>query len=289
MSQSPVLEPVHCRLFCLLARRANTGVIFRRGPSKWVQIIRWDTEQDTFMPGQWFHGRIYEKRCDLSPNGRLMIYFASKFNETTIADKEYTYAWTAISRPPYLTALALWPKGDCWHGGGLFTTNKRVWLNHLPAQAIPHPKHRPRGIEVTDNPNAAGEDDPVYLARLERDGWIFEQPYKLKKEKYGFGTDQPRVYRRSSPDALRTLVMADFIEGHNRRSEFTLRHNGGTTSLSNAEWADWDQRGRLVFMREGKLFAANVDAEGRLHEQELASFDEARFELQKAPDWANRW
>ena len=57
--------------------------------------------------GQWFKGRIYEKRCDLSPDGTKLIYFAQKINTRTLNDPKYSYAWTAISRPPYLTALAL--------------------------------------------------------------------------------------------------------------------------------------------------------------------------------------
>src|SRR5689334_23259019 len=93
------------RLYALLARKSPRAVIFRRGPSRQVQLISWNTEKDTFEPGQWFKGRIYERRCDLSPNGDLLIYFAAKH-------KEPLYSWSAVSRPPYLTALALWRKGD---------------------------------------------------------------------------------------------------------------------------------------------------------------------------------
>ena len=32
----------------LLARNAPIGVIFRRGPSDWVQLIRWNTDRDSF-------------------------------------------------------------------------------------------------------------------------------------------------------------------------------------------------------------------------------------------------
>src|SRR4051812_15030832 len=64
--------PVPPRLFFLLARKSPTAVIFRRGPSDWVQLIRWNTQTDDFEPGQWFHGRVYEHRCDLSPNGELL-------------------------------------------------------------------------------------------------------------------------------------------------------------------------------------------------------------------------
>ena len=132
---------VPARLFLIFARKSPTAVIFRRGPSKWVQLIKWNTDRDTFEPGQWFNGRIYERRSDLSPDGSLLIYFAQKITARSKKDTEYTYAWTAISRPPFLTALALWPKGDCWHGGGLFKNSKVVLLNHKPSVARAHPKH----------------------------------------------------------------------------------------------------------------------------------------------------
>src|SRR6185295_18250857 len=75
------------RLFVIMARESKTAVIFRRGPSRWVQLIRWYTETDTFEPGQWFHGRIYEERCDLSPNGEHLIYFATKHQNWRTPDK----------------------------------------------------------------------------------------------------------------------------------------------------------------------------------------------------------
>src|ERR1700761_7760354 len=106
-----------CRVDVLLARAAPVAVLLRRGPTKWVQMLKWHTDHDRFEAGQWFRGHVFSPRCDLSPDGSLFVYFASKFNNRTLFDHEYTYAWTAVSRPPYYTALALWPKGDCWHGG----------------------------------------------------------------------------------------------------------------------------------------------------------------------------
>src|SRR6266487_4194859 len=136
------------RLFVILAREAPKAVVLRRGPSKWVQLILWHTDTDTFDFGQWFHGKIYGPRSDLSPDGSKFIYFAQKITGRTLQDSEYTYSWTAISKPPYLTALALWPKGDCWHGGGLFLNHRTVWLNHKPEVAKPHKDHRPRGLTI---------------------------------------------------------------------------------------------------------------------------------------------
>lgn len=122
-----------CTLSVLLASDAPEAVILRRGPSPWVQCICWNTRKDTITLGQWFHGKIFGRRCDLSPDGSLLIYFAQKITGRTLADREYTSTSTAISRPPFLTALALWPKGDSWHGGGLFDTNRTVYLNHRPS------------------------------------------------------------------------------------------------------------------------------------------------------------
>lgn len=44
------IPPAPCRLYAILAREAPGGVIFRPGPSKRVQIVKWDTATDTFTP-----------------------------------------------------------------------------------------------------------------------------------------------------------------------------------------------------------------------------------------------
>jgi hypothetical protein len=80
--------PVAARIFVLFARKSPTAVIFRRGPSKWVQLVKWNTKTDVFEPGQWFHGRIYERRSDLSPNGSLLVYFAQKIEGRTLEYSE---------------------------------------------------------------------------------------------------------------------------------------------------------------------------------------------------------
>jgi hypothetical protein len=51
-------------------------------------------------------------------------------------DASYTYAWTAVSKPPWLTALGLCPKGNCWDGGGLFTRLLFRFLSLLPFLAV---------------------------------------------------------------------------------------------------------------------------------------------------------
>ena len=113
------------RLHILLARDKPLGVIFRRGPSKKVCTFLWDLTNHSFTLGQWLKGKIYERRSDLSPNGKYLIYFAmnGKWNSETRG------SWTAISRAPWLHAIELYGKGDCWEGGGLFLSSNEFWLN----------------------------------------------------------------------------------------------------------------------------------------------------------------
>src|SRR5256885_2610900 len=202
------------RLSVLLAREAPRALILRRGPSKWVEVIAWDTQRDTFEHGAWFHGRIYERRTDLSPDGTKLIYFVNKFTSKTVEDEEYTYAWTAVSKVPYLTALALWPKGNCWWGGGLFQDNYTVFLNHRPSEAAPHPRHPPNRLRVISNPDAAGEDDPLYSQRLTRDGWVVRQAWRWERIGWdGFRTDVPEVRVRSHPNTRLAVVLERRLDG----------------------------------------------------------------------------
>ena len=119
------MQPFPARIHVLLAHDAPLGVVIRRGPSRQVCTMLWNRETDEFRLGQWFKGRIYERRADLSPDGKYLIYFAMNGRWGS----EARGSWTAISRAPYLKAIALYPKGDCWLGGGLFTGNRTYYLN----------------------------------------------------------------------------------------------------------------------------------------------------------------
>ena len=154
------------RLYAILARESNRAVVFRRGPSKQVLLISWNTDTDTFTEGQWLKGRIYERRCDLSPDGEFLVYFAASYR------KPY-FSWTAVSRPPFLTALALWPKGDCWGGGGHFERRDVLALNHQVI-TLADDFALPKWMQVKrlGSRPGWGEDDPIWSMRLEREGWI---------------------------------------------------------------------------------------------------------------------
>ena len=285
--------PVPARLFIIFARTASTAVIFRRGPSRWVQIIKWDTKPDTFDLGQWFHGRIYERRSDLSPDGSLLIYFAQKKEDRTLKDSVYTYAWTAVSRPPYLTALALWPKGDCWHGGGLFEDDHTVVLNHKPVVAKPDPNHPPLGIRVTLRKEVCGEDDPLFSERLQRDGWELKQKWEVENRGYPeiYRTRHPEIREKTNPSETRVLRLTRSIEGLDYSEEFAvaLTSRSAFTPIEGASWADWDQQGRLVFAKNGKIFRGQKYNNGHWTERELTDFNSLKPQSFAPPEWATKW
>ncbi len=130
------------RLFVIMARDARLAVVIRRGPAAWAQLTLWNTETDELSHGAWFRGRIYERKCDLSPDGQLFVYAA--FQGRRLGSSS-TQSWTAVSRPPWLHALVLWPMGTTYGGGGRFVDNRRLVLRGAGSV---HPDHPLRGIEV---------------------------------------------------------------------------------------------------------------------------------------------
>jgi hypothetical protein len=286
--------PVPARVFMIFARKAPMAIIFRRGPSKWVQLIKWDTKSDTFEEGQWFNGRIYERRSDLSPDGSLLICFAQKISAHSLKDREYTYAWTAISKPPFLTALALWPKGDCWHGGGLFRNSWVVLLNHKPEVATPHKKHKPhRTLRVVPNPGAHGEDHPIFSQRLERDGWQLKKEWRVERgsQKRLYHTVQPEVRERPSPDGKQVVRLTRSIEHLDYSEGFSIKNlkEPFSVEIPGASWADWDQQGRFVFARDGKIFAASLSTDGHFDKRLLIDLNPGKPKPIPPPLWAIKW
>ncbi|MGH9719745.1 MAG: hypothetical protein ACRD8O_06000, partial [Bryobacteraceae bacterium] len=135
----------------------------------------WDRKSDRFTPGQWLRGRIFERRSDLSPDGRYMIYFAMNGKWSS----ETRGSWTAVSRAPWLKAVVLFGKGDCWNGGGLFTWKSNYWLNGgygdfpIRESRDDYEVRRDLGFEP---PRLYGDEClGVYYVRLQRDGWVLKE------------------------------------------------------------------------------------------------------------------
>jgi hypothetical protein len=195
-----------------------------------VQIVRWNRETDQFEAGQWFKGRIYAERSDVSPDGQHLIYFAMGGVAWAIPATGGT--WTAISRVPSLTASALWGQGDTWGGGGVFTSNSSFWLD---ADV--------NTFRIRDESGLRRESyDPGY-SRMGRDGWI------RKSSLYD------PIYEKAIGCGW-TLRKAGRSSGHELELPGKLK-----LKFSRWEWADWD-RNRLVWTEAGSLRTAALSQQG---------------------------
>ncbi len=233
------------RLFGIPATRSPVVAILRRGPSDWSQVSRWDPEAGTFEAGSWIHANLYPQRCDLSPDGRWFSYFTLRQRSTWAAGPTYI----AISRLPWLTALAAWGTCGTWTCGLHFVEHRRTWEVGPPAAGDIEPlRQRYRfGLELTRPPAFAVErrrgwsetaDSPAY----DRDGDLWDERrvprLTMEKPRPGSGSTRLTVAGR----------YAAFRSGQPSWSEvgYTIVDGVERQQLEHVQWADWDRAGRLL-------------------------------------------
>jgi len=256
------------RLHVLTATDSPAAVILRRGPSREVATVGWNRATGELQPGQWLRGRIHEFRSDLSPDGRHLIVFAGRGG---------TLWWTAISRAPWLTALAFLPQSSAWGGGGAFTQPGRVWLNGGGAL----PPGVPRDLRAERNPRAYPSSTdgfhmgPTHAARMVRRGWVSDGVP---------GYDV--TLSRALPGGW-TLVLRFALSRPGRamisNSYALAGPDGQRTDLPDWEWAEpWGED--VQFAAGGALHAARIGPGGTLaHRRTIADLSDMRFVARAAP------
>ncbi len=288
----------YCRLAIIFARQATKAVIFRRGPTDWVQIILWHTDTDTFEEGQWFRGRIYHKRADLSPDGSKLIYLAAKHHRWRTIDPEYSTAWTAISKPPYLTALALWRNIDTHGGGGYFEDNNTVWIN-LPylgdLRAMAHRNHLPPAdLNIKSREGYVKSENSLSELSLQRNGWMMIQ----EKEQHYYNVshiyEPPGIWEKTNGDYTISMKIVgfDLNKRHRNRElhEFRLldKVSSSEIGIETDTLANWDQQNRLVYVKAGQLLAGEIH-NGKIEARVIADFNANKPKLITSPEWAKKW
>ncbi len=220
-------------------------------------------------------GRIYERRSDLSPDGKHLIYFAlnGKWH------REIGGSWTAISRAPYLKAITIY-EDDCWFGGGLWMSNEKYWLNLSNKEYWLNGRGTLRqAIEVHSDDQVSpirefGHGcEGVYYPRLLRDGW------QLKESK--------RTMMGNCIDLFLKQVAGSwnlhkFCQSGSEEHELYNVETGVSIYKPDWEWAEVD-RHRLIWASEGKLFSAMLDGMGLTCETELHDFNSMQFRTIEAP------
>jgi hypothetical protein len=203
----------------------------------------WDRTRDTFELGQWLKGRIFgtwsDGRCHMRLKG----------------------SWTAISCAPWLKAIALFPKGDTWGGGGLFTSNTTYWLDSAESHGRLHDTEevqRDRGFR----PSGSGS---IYHHRLLRGGWTL-----TSTERRG-----PPTYEKRLPNGF---VLRKFRGARRETHELENPESGERIPKPDWEWADVDGPS-FVWAERGCLYRGDGIGPGRL----LHDFRGMKFEPRIAP------
>ena len=103
--------------------------------------------------------------------------------------------------------------------------------------------------------------------------------------------DPPRIYRRVMDHATIEMRIGGLheINGPWYAVEHALLDPKGRAlaPLGRAEWADFDEKGDLLFARDGRIFRAK---RARLGEpRELFDLRDRAFARRIAPPWARQW
>jgi len=287
-----ISKPVPPRIFGIVASEAPVAVVFMRHPAKHTQLLEWNLETDEVRSGQWIKGRVFWRRCDLSPDGKLLVCAISNYSKkrSERAAKEQgleswmTSFWTAVSRPPYFSALALWFFGPSYNGGGSWESNKVLGLNNQPYKYY-EVKPMKRGYRSHDLDLGPSEDHWIWLHLLKKRGWT-----KIPDKHYGNG---------DLCDSIRSL---QFKHGEIRYWEkygwglkfwWELRDKKGNVvrrwegRQRETVWLDVDHRGRVLMAENGCLYAWSDFPKGE--PKLVADLSGNRFEEVAPPDWAMSW
>ena len=280
---SKLIKPP-ARLFVALSGDKKRNLIIRRGPTRQVATFLWDRTKNTFTLGQWLKGRIYEHRLDISPDGRHMIYFATKPTSPK--------TWTTVSKTPWLKALDFHSWIGTWGGGGLFAGNDAYILNGngdssevrlLSGLSIVAMSKKYDALSKTINHSSVDSSlfHNTYGLRLLRDGWSFVSGAKetgdhitrfsktLKSGWYLYKCIRGgQRENRSAEHETHTLINPD---------------KGISIDMPNWEWAEF--RDSKVFWAEaGSLYEARPEKEGGVGKPKLLhDFNEYVFQERLAP------
>src|SRR5215467_664534 len=268
------------RIYCIPASEAPVVAVFRRGPTNWSHVGRWDLAAGRYEPGAWLRGRIFPRRSDLSPDGRLLCYFAHK----PTAKWEQGEAYVALSKLPWLTALHAFSTCGTWTRGFFFTEDGGFDNFQDAKLPISYGLRSIPMVQFANERRRAWEETRDSPSRDPKDVWDQHRNARMKKR-------QPLgnrvLYVESVGWAGGEFGVNQAVDG--LRVRYSLESDGDLEQLDELQWADWDRKGRLlVATRSGKLQVWNLNNGGPeiLFEQDLSLIEPNPI---PAPAWAQRW
>ena len=177
----------------------------------------------------------------------------------------------------------------------MFLSSHALWLcydrRHLKAHSYKH-----LSIEASFRPRR-------YQERALRDGWEIVQPGQFAHERLPDNvpgtplrvravTHQSMIWCKYCPDRRYCLVEELYREpdfSSEKLIYLVTVATGEQQLIEGTTWIDWDQQGRLVFARAGKLFATRDPDAHPLQVREIADFNGNTPPSLIAPYRAKKW
>jgi hypothetical protein len=267
------------RIYCIPAIEAPVLAVFQRGPTNWSHVGRWDLAPRRYEPGAWLAGRIFPRRSDLSPDGRLLCYFAHKPSATWAHGEAYV----AISKLPWLTALHAFGTCGTWTRGYYFTQDVGDDVEQVKLP-IPYGLRSIPVVQFASERRRGWQEAPDCPAHDPDDIWDQRRNARMQKLQPG---GKRVLCVESIGRAGGEFGIDQAVDG--LRVRYSLESEGGLELLDDLQWADWDEEGRLLLAtRSGKLQIRKMVADRceTLFEQDLSIFEP---NPNPAPVWASRW
>jgi hypothetical protein len=273
------------RLFGIPARDAAVVAVLRRGPSAWSHLGRWDLADGSYEPGSWIRANLYPQRCDLSPDGRWFAYLTSAGRGDWDAGSTYL----AISRLPWLTALAAWGTCGTWTRGVHFVDDPDV-------QEL-GPADEGDTAELTRRYGLAFNPAVTFAVERRRD-WVEAagSPPRADDDVWDEQRGDRVVVEKACPADPASVLsargrFAAFREGPHpgepRVTDYRLARDGREVPLDHVQWADWAADGRLlVATTDGRLQIRSPTGDAVVHEVDLSPL---RPDPQRSPAMARAW
>lgn len=228
---SPHPQPSRIRL--LAAREAPLIVILQRKRAKLFHVVTIDTDTHLTEQGSWFKGVIHFLHCDVSFDGKFMVYMARGSSGET---------WSGLCRLPWLKTLAAAEMpGTSW-GGGYFADRERLVTDAWqPDESDGAPVELP--FQLAIKPPGATDGLDILRARFERDGFTY-------------AGDDSWINRPSlDHPALKVRYVGILKDGHN----FAFSLEDHPDLLREATWATWDSRKTLWVAGSGRVEQFTLD------------------------------
>ncbi len=287
------------RVFFLLARAINKAIVFRRGPTKWTQMIVWNLDSDKLEYGQWSKVKFQKWRCDLSPSGKYLVYLDDQFEDGDSA--------TIISKPPFWTAITKWKHYNPLFGigGGVFNSENELVLNwHYMLETETLFPASPQ-LKVSSKGKSFNVED----TRMERDGWTQLDSKAFVDNELNQFEELPLFWKdiymenrfQSSPDLWsKSITKSSFLyrlsylhpKKFKRLTTFFIVKRQTVKELKGIEWADVDYNGRIIATKNGTLMASKIFSDGSVQLGNLELLHDLNLQKPKeipVPDKMKQW